>query len=1164
MNTRHLLALACVLGMTALALADDATDHGSPVPRNWKPSTDVSSPHVPWMKPSVVGPIRVLVVQPWRNLREVVELDQRLEIVFDVLPVTSVGPNCDETRGMFPYEQEDFAAKLNEADVLILCGIPPQWLTDELWRAMLHRIEQGMGLVWTVAVREHPRLDQLLAPRSPAPEYVLRGAPFSLFRYIHPPSNFQCSVRGKGRVAVWLAPTFFRTGWSTMTPVTPWAGDESFYAVIARLVTWASSRPLPARVLLPGPNITTKAGSPFTVEVAIAATEAISSASLLWTVRDASDLWDFESETGNANTLGYPRQVGRSNMPVVHSQTISKDVVVGDNSMILEVPPLPDGNFVIDVRLIDGTQKAVDWDATAIFVVGAPRIRWIALPETGVPPDGVAHATVTIDRHDDAPEGVKLVWHAVDTYGRTLARGSAPWNGQAMQVIEFSLRHPLTKGMDLDVSLVRGESVISRRSVTGLITLRRDKPFRYGVYEPLLARMEDLAVDMLVTGYKGKIEERDLAQFDLDAYLWLNGPSLYNARDAQQIRRPCFNDPAFRTVYADYLASIGPMLKRQVPVGGLITDEWDYPWAHNAHFGTRRAGKPGPLHDLCNHEACIANFTAHLRAAFDDDLTRLNKAWGASFAKWEDVKMPRLTDVPTKLTPAATASRLRFADSTVASFFDYVNTQARQYDASLRLGLSGTRATDGINGYDYWQLAQRGARSFVHYGGPTVAQTLDFRHADVFVSRWEGYSIWNSSGADAVIWRAFIEGQDAFIQYAAYPSYGTHHIDHTIGAGTAVIGRAFREIDCGLGMLVRNAKRLRSSIAIHYSPDSFAVAAVGLVPGFHGTAMSRRVDQVHRLLADVGFDPPFLATAQVERDELLSRNIKVFVLVDSIAMSDLELRAIEKFQQAGGIVLATSPAGRFTQHGEPRLTLPEFQPFGIGDYAHAQQGGFGGELESLASNPTKEKVVRAQIADQLGQLGVNPTVAIRDQGELACRIVTHRDGEAAYHMIWPGPFLHDERNQRPRAEATVEVPGNGCLYDIRVRKELGVIRPMVRTIEEGDPILLAVLPYSVKGLHLESDRKPVRAGEPARLTARVVRDGTATLVDHVIEISVLGPDGQKRPAYHHVQLARQGTCEISIPLVSNDTPGVWHIKAQDVVSGATAEHRITVTGSIDE
>jgi hypothetical protein len=1164
MSGRCLPIAGCLLLLGAVAGADDATDHGAPISRHWSPSTSVSTPHVPWMKPSVVGPVKVLVVQPWQGLREVVELHQRLDMTFDVIPVTSVDRNCDQTQGMFAYEQEDLAAKLAGAEVLMLCGIPPQWFTDTLWQAVLRRVEQGMGLVWTVAVAEHARLNELLAVRSGPPDYLLRGAPFALFKYINASTNFQCAEHGHGRVALWMAPTMFRTGWTTMTPVTPWAGNESFYAVAARLVTWASGRSLPARVRLPQPEIVISAGATHDVELSIVADQAIDRASVIWTVRNAAMLWDFAGETGQANTIGGPRQIGRGDLPVVCSTTVSMDVAAGENRVRFNVPALPDGTFVLDARLLDESKRGIDWDATALRVQGAPRIRWLALPPTGVPASGDFSVMVTLDRCDGPLHTLHLHWHASDIYGRTLSDGRTPWNGRSKQAIECALHHPLAKGVNLAVSLVRDSTVISRRHVSGLVSMQRSKPFRYGVYEPLPAGMQDLAVDTLVTGYRGDAEEQDLARFDLDAYLWLNGPSLYNSSAAPRIRQPCLNDSIFRDEYAGYLRTISPMLQRQRPVGALITDEWDYPWDHNQHYGTRRDGRPGPMHDLCHCAACATQFTEYLRDTFHHDLGRLNAAWGASFATWEQVPMPSLADVPGRFTPAATLSRLRFGDSVVARFFEFVNTESRQYGGSLRLGLSGTRPTDGINGYDYWQLAQHGARSFLHYGGPMVTQTMDFRRGAVFVSKWEGYSIWDASGADAVMWRAFIEGQDALIQYAAYPSYGTHHVDHRVGAGTAALGAAFREIDGGLAVLIRNAERVRSPIAIHYSPTSFATAAVGLGGGIHGTAMSQRVDQVYRLLTDGGLDPLFLSTAQIEQGELLKGgHVRALVLVDSVAMSDEELHAIEQFQAGGGVVLETSPAARFTQHGQPRPRTPAFTPFGSLVYAHTQQAGFGGELESSTGSDAQSAVIRGQVVERLAGWGIKPAVTVRRQGELACRVVMHRDGDANYYMVWPGPFLHNDRHERVRAEVEIEMPAIGHCYDLRMRRKVDGSQSLSRSIEEGDPVLLAVLPYAVESLQVKAFTTPVSAGDSVGFSVHVTPAVEKNAVDHAIEVTVAGPDGRPRPAYRCVQVARGGNGEIVIPLALNDTAGIWRVQAVDVTSGIGTTCDFEVVGRRD-
>lgn len=1153
-------SILLLVSMSPTAHADDATNHGSRVSRDWKPSTQVVSNHVPWMKPSVHGSVRVLVVQPWQNMREVVELSERLEMTFEVIPVTSVGRNSILTKGMFDYEREDFERKLPNADVLIMCGIPPQWLTDELWQKMLTRVEAGMGLVWTVAVPEHERLTDLLTNATRTPSYLLHGAPYALLTRVDPYSAFRCTTRGSGRITAWVAPNMFRFGWATMTPVTSLAADEIYYGIVTRLVTWASGKDPVADVLLSQQSVELAAAKPSQVKLSINASQPISNATLIWTVRDASTLWGSYKPDGPIHTIHYPRQVGRGSLEVVKEYTQQLDINTGKNEVQLELPALPHGPYTLDARLLDSNQRAVDWDATALHIKSDTSIRWITLPTDGVSPTTLSYADIDFDTKGDQAKNMQLTWEALDSFGRLVARGQAPWNGQPKQRINFTLHHALAKGVVLHVSLIQEGKLISIRQATSLVTLQRDKPFRYGVYEPLFARMQDLEVDMLVTSYGNAAEEGELAAHDLESYFWLNGPLLYNNSKNPQIRTPCFNDPNFRSVYKEYLASITPMLKRQLAVGGLVTDEWDYPWNHNQHFTTRRDGTPGPLPDLCQCEFCLPIFKTWLKDAFNNNLSELNQTWGSSFESWDSVTMPKLADIGKTMNKTATAGRLRFGDFTTADFLKYVNIEARKNVPSIRLGLSGTRPTDGINGQDYWQISRQETGSIIQYGGPMTAQSLDFRknRQSFFVTKWEGYSIWNSSNAGAVMWRAFIQGQDALIQYSAYPVYGTHQVDWTVGAGTKAMGLAFKEIDAGLSILMSNAARRKSPIAIHYSPESYALAATGEVPHINGTVMSKRMEELLQLLIDCGFDPIFLPASRIEQGALESEGCKLLILPDSLCLSDLEVEQIAQFQKAGGKVMATSPAGLYNTNGKKRDRSPEYQKVSDFNYLHTKQDGLGGEIDVTVGKTKGQLATRDSIARQLAQDGITPQVVIDGQQQLVSQIVTRAQGDATYYMIWPGPFAHDDVNDRFKAQVKITIPGTGEkrgeMYDLRTRKYIGnLVQTDSRALEllEGEPHIYAILPYKVTGLDLVALTPRVSAGSIVKMKATLQADTAGQAVDHAFEINITAPDGMVKKCYSKPQLAKGGISEWIIPLAFNDPVGRWVVHAQDVVSGMT-------------
>jgi hypothetical protein len=69
-----------------------------------------------------------------------------------------------------------------------------------------------------------------------------------------------------------------------------------------------------------------------------------------------------------------------------------------------------------------------------------------------------------------------------------------------------------------------------------------------------------------------------------------------------------------------------------------------------------------------------------------------------------------------------------------------------------------------------------------------------------------------------------------------------------------------------------------------------------------------------KVITDLGLSPDFLSSEQLEAGTLDSSPPRVLVLPLSLAVSQKEATALERFAAAGGVVIADAAAGLFDQH----------------------------------------------------------------------------------------------------------------------------------------------------------------------------------------------------------------------------------------------------------
>ena len=148
-----------------------------------------------------------------------------------------------------------------------------------------------------------------------------------------------------------------------------------------------------------------------------------------------------------------------------------------------------------------------------------------------------------------------------------------------------------------------------------------------------------------------------------------------------------------------------------------------------------------------------------------------------------------------------------------------------------------------------------------------------------------------------------------------------------------------REMQSPLARLLLRAERLYDPVAVHYSQPSIQLAWLfesfgdgatwhrrfSSYEAAHNRHAELRTDLWQRL-REAGWSPQFVSYEEVENNALAARGFTTCLLPDSLALSDREAQALQRFAKApGNRLLYAGEPGVFLANGTPRQA-PLFAP----------------------------------------------------------------------------------------------------------------------------------------------------------------------------------------------------------------------------------------------
>ncbi len=597
----------------------------------------------------------------------------------------------------------------------------------------------------------------------------------------------------------------------------------------------------------------------------------------------------------------------------------------------------------------------------------------------------------------------------------------------------------------------------------------------------------------------------------------------------------------------------------------------------------------------CLSPHCARAYRGYLQDEYKT-LEALNRSWGTKFAKWEEVGLAQAGDVEEAASLKAKNyprwfDRQAFKSWNFAQFCKKYVAAYHRLDPRARTGFEGAGRFEKGDDID---LIARSVEFWSPYPGTADEVIRSIVPRDFPRSNWIGYT----KDADSLLakyWRAVTRGSDS-VWWWRWDCIGKFRgwlaPDLRPFAAVKDIIRDTQIMRDGLGDLLLRSSMTDSRIALLYSYPSTLIYRFENGVTYGGCESAHK--SALRLIRELGLQFRYVTDRMLRLGEFKAAHYRVLMLVRAEAMGAKEAEVIRDFVRAGGTVIADVRPGIFTGHCKLRRTGILDELFGIArsKTAPARAVAFG-EWKNLKADPgIKLTTGKAEhevngiplfISNTFGkgrtlllnfdlssypgldmdetgpepenraramfeQANVKPWVLLRNpQGrrERNVEVICWQNGEIRIMSLF--------RQKGERSEVRVELDRNYCVYDLRSRRSLGMVRSFGSTIIPCRASFFVLAPRrdSMTALWVAS-RNPVRGSV---LNASIAIPGASGL--HALRIRV-NAGGRELPWLSQNVIVGERPVNFELPIAYNDPAGVYEVRATDLFSGKVVSAKVMV------
>ncbi|MFO7947152.1 MAG: beta-galactosidase [Armatimonadota bacterium] len=944
---------------------EDKIAAATAAPEDIPPSEEVVTPHVKWAKPYSEGSLKTLILNDALIERETVELAQRVDMDYLAPSISGKGrmgiTGCRLDHPLtFEQAQKNITEALQEdLDVIVIGGVSGEFLTEEMAETLRSKVEGGTGLVWVNPNNIPEGLWDALAfsgfEGGSRPEaawqqkqnhYLTTGIPFEEM----PPVNISryepsgevlasadrwplLSVKeiGEGRVVClgyctsWQGPGSYKNGitpWIQFAP-TKFRYWEYYFSLLARCMTWAAKKEASVQITAAYPEM---------------------------------DVFEMGREPAPAVTLGLQNSATARDLTACVTiqdayggrvASFEKEVAIAEDKseISLDIGSLHAGLHLADVILKDASDRVVTWATVPVHVAAGVQIETIEVADTIFCEGDEVAASISLQRAGDAPGSIEFRASLTDALGRVIWRENGEIDTSGTPELAFEMPEPIATTATLRVELHSGGKLTSAAEAE-LLTMPRDfddrtwGPYRscvwgnpVGAYSreyleaPAARRLKAVGIDTVSTSANWLLDGEQRSAFEAGfqiVNIGIGGSVLGHRTREGHLSYQEQKEKYLRTGDKKYLHR--PWTLNAEDTHQHITEKADRV--------TEAIQRYRPVGYCCGDELSVTYYTRPFDYDFSPEalsafrtwlqqeygsLDALNAGWDSSFDAWESVMPMTAEEVADRGNYAPWADHRTFMEKSFADFFRFIDSSIEANDPGARLGISGSQAATAYGGYDWWRLtdALDFAQAYDHRNTGEMHRSFH----DMLTAPWWGYGA-TDPGLEHQLWRRLLNDNDG----GSYFSLGSLLCGDYTYSETITQGREdLAEFRGGLARLLQACDTRTTDVYMHYSH-----------PSIHGSYITggesifeKNRDGWVKAIQDLGMQMKFLASAQIEDGVLTEVMPDVFVLPYSIALSDAEVAELQKYVEAGGMLIADARCGLMTEHCVTRSKAALDNLFGV-------------------------------------------------------------------------------------------------------------------------------------------------------------------------------------------------------------------------------------------
>jgi len=1183
----------------------------------YEPSEEYVTPHIKWLKPSA-KPIRVLFITHRWNMREVVEISQRLDMKYEVFVTDN--PIIFASKDTIDDAVVRLRKKLKEKyDLIILKQVTWKDFPSDCKYGILKKVKDGTGLLISSVKKPDVYLKMAMKKKIESKaDTVLAGFPyqgvpgFKVKQLSQLFSNVNIYKFGKGTIVK-------INGYPAPKPrIAHWKKKLLNYdyelSYFIKMMLFASGN-LSEIMISPVETSTSIDRNAFFFFFFIIKSPARMKVNLYFTLR---------------NRKNYIYQQQKRNIKLSP----------GKQKIAFAFKKLPAGEYFADLW-IEKNVKKVNFASMYRNVTSKTKIVSLSLKENNFRKGESIDLKVTLAK----AEACKLKLKQIDNFGRVIKEKIFSSTSNKLNNLTFSSSlFPLTIIQYLQAEIISksGEVIDLKKVYFSISNLYPKEDIRNIIWTGngdilRYKALHEAGFDTQYTDFRKVMFFANMNHISFSNSTqkmfrdWRSGNEFKSAGKKRglthrgtddHVRIPCFTNPETQKK----LKSIAIKEAKNRKAFSI----YQFSMGDELYF---QHGN----YELCFSKTCVAEFHKFLKKEYRN-IENVNKEYEANYNSFKEIKPVTLKEVNKnpKLIPLWVDYRLHM-EKVWAGAFKFVQQAIKNVIPNATTGYEGTfpylmeNSYHAINPYN---LMTNALGTMCTYGNSTFMNRAfaDFAQTGSLIGLgWiGGYpGSYNRTFQRFIVWRQLFQGANSYWTYKAHhgsPTWSIQAPDYSIYEYYKAHVKELKELKLGTGKLLMNSQRANDRIAVLYSPSSLHAVSVGPGSGFSKNYLSFS-DSFCDSLEISGFGGfKIISNVQLAKGVLEKKSFGLLILPFSQALSKQEVKEIKSFVKNGGTVIADLRPGVADGHGKPYAEGALDDVFGVIQNTQKAQAkkskiklAFQG-INTVFSKTIYDASLKLSGGKSYADINGTPGVVINEYGKGKAVLLNFSLPElinkrwsiyASYNVRMYSPAVNSffkslfsfskvtnqvkvipnipnliqysfkngsqkylgllaELPECPenyetgkgkalkRYKAVVKLSRKSYLYDIRNGKFLGFTDSFKTNITPSYAKLYALLSYKVDGIILKVP-KYVKQGATLKYKAKLITsEGKPGL--HIFHVSLISPKGDEKEYYANNLKAEKGLLEAATHLAFNEQTGKWKLRIKDIASGFSVEKIFYVKG----